>query len=412
MKINAIKSFAKKLGPGLVTGASDDDPSGIATYSQAGAGFGLSLLWTALITYPLMYAIQEMCARIGLVSGKGLSGIVKTHYSKWSAYFLIIATFPAITFNIAADLTGMSAVSHLLFPAFPKLLFGFIFTLILIIGLVFFSYNSMAKILKWLCASLLVYIAVPFLIKQDWKEIALATLVPTFKWDREFISILVAILGTTISPYLFFWQTSMSIEEKNHAPDKSPQKEIKDMKIDVNAGMFLSNLVMFFIILTTASVLFPAGITKIQTVKEAAQALEPLAGETAYLLFAVGVVGTGLLAIPVLAGCLGYIFADVLNWSKGMDKKPHEASGFYIVIVASILLGFGLNVFGLDPIKSLIYTAIIYGLMAPFLIAVILHICNSKSIMGEFRNNKLSNFLGCIALILMSGSAIALIYLW
>ena len=408
--MTGIGKFWKKLGPGLITGASDDDPSGIATYSQAGATFGLSTLWTALLTYPLMFCIQEMCARIGIVTGAGLGYVIRMYYPKPLIWAILATLFPAITFNIAADLAGMGAVAHLLFPLLPAWLYAAFFTFLILWGLIWFSYQKMALILKWLCASLFVYVIVPFLVKQNWKAVVWATFFPHFEWSRDFWSLLVAILGTTISPYLFFWQTSMSIEHKNHKEEVYPGKEIKDMKVDVNVGMFWSNLIMFFIILTTGSVLFPAGITHIETVQDAAEALEPLAGHFAYGLFAIGVIGTGLLAIPVLAGCLGYLFADVFKWEKGLDKKFKQAPGFYSIILASIVLGILLNVFHLDPIRSLIYTAILYGLLAPFLIALILHICNRPRIMQHYTNPWWSNVLGIIALLLMGGSAIFLIY--
>lgn len=408
--LTRVKNWGKKLGPGLITGASDDDPSGIATYSQAGAGFGLSLLWTALITYPLMFCVQEMCGRIGVVSGKSLAGIIKMHYSKFFSYLLLVAIFPAISFNIAADFAGMGAVANLLVPSCPRLLFICLFTLIILAGIIFCSYTKFSQVLKWLSLSLILYIIVPFLVKQDWKAVGLASFIPTIEWNKHFLEILVAILGTTISPYLFFWQNSMSIEEKNHS-NKSQKKEMTDMQVDVNAGMLLSNLIMFFIILTTGSVLYPNGVTDIQTVEEAAKALEPLVGKFAYLLFALGVIGTGLLAIPVLGGCLGYIFADIFDWAKGMDHKFHEARLFYVVISFSIILGAFLNVFELNPIQSLIYTSVIYGVLSPFLILLILHICNSKGIMGNFKNHILSNLIGGFTFLLMSLSAIAYLYI-
>lgn len=406
--MKALRKFWKKLGPGFVTGASDDDPSGIATYSQAGATFGLLTLWTALVTYPLMFCIQEMCARIGLVTETGLGGILKTYYHKFFLWLLLASLFPAITFNIAADLAGMGAVAHMLIPVIPNWLYSSCFTVLLILGLIFFSYQRMAHVLKWLCIILLVYVIVPFLVKQDWGAVLRATFFPKIVWSKEYLFLLVAILGTTISPYLFFWQTSMSVEEKNHKTQE-PQTEMRDMKTDVNVGMLWSNFVMFFIILTSGSVLFPAGLTHIETVEDAAKALEPLAGHWAYLLFALGVIGTGLLAIPVLAGCLGYLFADAFMWQKGMDKHFGEARKFYGVMLASIILGFLLNTFGLDPIQSLIYTAIIYGLLAPFLIALLLHICNRTDIMKTFTNPWWSNLLGMIAFLLMAGSAYFLI---
>lgn len=408
----SIKKAWKKLGPGLITGSSDDDPSGIATYSQAGAGFGLATLWTAFITYPLMYCIQEMCARIGIVTGFGLVGVIQKHYHKSLLYLLLLICFPAVTFNIAADLAGMGAIANLIFPKIPIFVFSSLFVLVLLSALFFFDYRKMSYVLKWLCISLFAYVIVPFLVKQNWSEVLLATFIPHIKWNKEFIYILVAILGTTISPYLFFWQTNMSVEEKNHNSHQTDKKEIKAMKVDVNIGMLFSNIVMFFIILTSGTVLFPAGITQIETVKEAALALKPLAGQFAYLLFAIGIIGTGLLAIPILAGCLGYLFAEAFGWKKGLDKKVNDAKCFYAIMLSSMGIALLLNTIGLDPIKSLIYSAILYGFITPFLIALILYIANSKSIMGKFVNKKFSNILGMATLLLTTGAAIALIVAW
>lgn len=408
--MNKLCRFWKKLGPGFITGAGDDDPSGIATYSQAGATFGLATLWTAWITYPLMFSVQEMCARIGIVTGEGLGTVIKKNYPRLLLWIVLFTLFPAITFNIAANLAGMGAVANLVLPFFPIWIYATFFTGLLIVVLLFFKYKKVAFILKWLCLSLLLYIIVPFLVKQDWWNVVKSTFIPRIELSKKYLTILVAILGTTISPYLFFWQASMSIEEKNHCLHFQPQKEIKKMKLDVNFGMFCSNLVMFFIILTTGSVLFPSGLTHIETVQDAARSLKPLAGDFAYLLFSLGVIGTGLLAIPILAGCLGYLFAEVFEWERGMDKKFHEAKGFYLVIFSSILLGLVVNVFQIDPITSLVYSAIVYGIQAPFLIALILHICNSKIIMKEFTNSWISNLLGIAALVLMGGAACLLLY--
>lgn len=403
-----INKFWERIGPGIVTGASDDDPSGIATYSQAGASFGLVFLWTALISYPLMYAVQEMCARIGIVCSKGLTGVIKKHYPRYFVFSLIFIIIPGIILNIAADLSGMSAVANLLLPKVPILLFNLLITFLLIFGLIFFSYRKIAQILKYATFVLLAYFIVPFLVKTDWGSVLWYTLVPTFQMNREYVALLVAILGTTISPYLFFWQASMSMEHHNHGRD-SLKAEIQYMKVDVNIGMLASNLAMFFIILTTGSVLFPQGITNIQTVEQAAQALKPLAGELAYLIFSVGVLGVGLIAVPVLAGCIGYIFAELFNWRKGLDKKFNEAPEFYTMIILALSLGFFINLFGIDPIKSLIITAIVYGITAPIFIAVILHICNNKEIMGKKTNSLLINILGWMTFLLMSILALALI---
>jgi NRAMP (natural resistance-associated macrophage protein)-like metal ion transporter len=413
MDINPIKKtekFWRSLGPGFVTGASDDDPSGIATYSQAGAAFGLTTLWTALISFPLMAAIQGMCARIGIVTSAGLTTTLKKHYSKALLYVFVLISFPAIIVNIGADIAGMGAVATMLFPSVNAIVFSFAFVIILIISLIYFPYKKIAAVLKWLCLTLMLYILVPFLVKQDGWAILKATFIPQIKWTKEYIAILVAILGTTISPYLFFWQASMETEDRsaNRKAVMVYKKDIADMRFDTNIGMFFSNLVMYFIILATGSVLFREGITNITTVQEAASALKPLAGKSAYLLFAIGVIGTGLLAIPVLAGSVSYMIAETFGWKEGLNTTWRQSKGFYLILAISILIGFAINLLGIDPIKALIFTAIAYGVTAPLLIAIIMHICNNKKIMGEFTNKPLSNILGWITLIVMTVAAVAL----
>lgn len=403
--------FWKILGPGLVTGASDDDPSGIATYSQAGAAYGFSTLWTALITFPLMASIQEMCARIGLVTSLGLAGNLKTNYSKPVLYLMLLFSFPAIIMNIGADIAGMGAVGNLLFPSIKATYFSIIFTVVLLLLIIYLPYQRIAAILKYLCLILLVYLMVPFLYKQDWMAVLKGTFIPTIRFDKDFISILVAILGTTISPYLFFWQATMEVEEKRKKNLVVNKRIMYEMRQDVDFGMLFSNLVMFFIILTTGSVLFNGGIHKIDTVEQAAQALKPLAGNAAYLFFSVGIIGTGLLAIPVLSGSLSYIITESFGWKEGLDKKFQKAKAFYIVIAISLILGLLLNYIGISPIKALIYSAILYGLTAPILIAMILHISNNKKIMGKNTNGKISNILGFAALVLMTVAGVILIYM-
>jgi NRAMP (natural resistance-associated macrophage protein)-like metal ion transporter len=405
--------FLKILGPGLITGASDDDPSGIATYSQAGAAYGLSTLWTALITFPLMASIQEMCARIGLVTSHGLAGTLKTNYSKPVLYLMLLFSFPAIVMNIGADIAGMGAVGNLLVPSVHPIFFAFGFTILLLVLIIFLPYQKIAAVLKYLCMVLLVYFVVPFLYKQNWFDIFKSTFIPTIKFNKEYISILVAILGTTISPYLFFWQATMDVEDqkKNKALLVVDKRVLNEMHKDVDFGMLFSNLTMFFIILTTGTVLFNGNIHKIDTVEQAAQALKPLAGNLAYLLFAVGVIGTGLLAIPVLSGSLSYIVTETFGWKEGLDKKFHQAKAFYIVIAISLILGLSLNYIGLSPIKALIYSAILYGLTAPVLIAIILHISNNKKIMGKNTNGKVSNILGFATLVLMTVAGVVLVYM-
>lgn len=429
-----IKKFFKALGPGLITGASDDDPSGIATYSQAGAKFGLATLWTALITFPLMAAVQEMCARIGIMTSVGLTTTLKKHYSKTLLYVMLFFSVPAIILNIGADIAGMGAVANLMFPSISPMIFSVVFTILLVIVIVYLPYHKIVAVLKYLCLSLFLYIAVPFFTHPDWSNVLRHTFIPTLTFNKEFIEILVAILGTTISPYLFFWQVTMEAEDikssrqlilartkivKNEEDLATSERKksnfisllIKKMRLDVNLGMLLSNLVMFFIILATGTALFANGITQIDTVEQAAKALEPVAGKASYLIFTIGVIGTGFLAIPVLSGSLSYIVSETFGWKGNLDRKFKQAKPFYIVIIISLVLGLLLNYLGISPIKALLYTAILYGLTSPILIAIVLHIANNKKIMKENTNSRLSNILGFFTLIVMTAAAITLIYL-
>ena len=408
-----IKRFFSILGPGLVTGASDDDPSGIATYSQAGAQFGIATLWTALITFPLMAAVQEMCARIGIVTSQGLTSTIRNNYPRPVLYIIIALTFPAVILNIGADIAGMGAVANLIFPAVHPIFFTVAFTFILMVLIIYLPYQKIAAILKYLCIFLLLYLVVPFLSKQDWLDILKHTFVPTIHFSKAFIGILVAILGTTISPYLFFWQATMEAEDQQHKKRKLVvnKRIIHKMDLDVDFGMLFSNIVMFFIILTAGTVLYNGGIRQIDTVEQAAKALEPIAGKLAYQLFAIGVLGTGLLAIPVLSGSLSYILSDTFGWGGNLDKKYYEAKPFYWVIIISLIIGLGINYLGISPIQALIYTSILYGITSPVLIAIILHVSNNTKVMGGFTNGKWSNILGCITLVLMTAAACTLLYL-
>lgn len=409
-----IKRFWKLIGPGLVTGASDDDPSGIATYSQAGAAFGLSTLWTSIIAFPLMAAIQKMCAKIGLVTNMGLTGTLKKHYPRPILYLMLLFSFPAIVMNIGADIAAMGAVGNLLFPSIDASFFSVFFTIFLLIMIIYLPYAKMAAILKYLCVVMLVYFIVPFLYHQNFENILKETFIPNIKFEKSYIAILVGILGTTISPYLFFWQASVEVEEIKHLKKKLVvnKRIIDNMVHDIDFGMTFSGLIMYFIILTTGTVLFQSGIHQINTVQEAAVALKPLAGNMAYLLFAIGVIATGLIAIPVLSGSLSYIFTETFGWEQGLDKKFHEAKGFYVIISISLLVGLCLNYVGISPIDALIYTAILYGITAPILIAIILHISNNKNIMGRFVNDTLTNILGIAAFIIMSLAALVYLYLF
>jgi NRAMP (natural resistance-associated macrophage protein)-like metal ion transporter len=409
-----FKKFWKVIGPGLVTGASDDDPSGIATYSQAGAAFGLATLWTAIIAFPLMAAIQKMCAKIGIVTKMGLTGAIKKYYSKPVLYLMLICSFPAIVLNIGADIAAMGAVGNLLFPSIHASFFSVFFTIFLLVMIIYLPYHKIASILKYLCIVLLVYFIVPFLYHQDFGAILKSTFIPTIHFEKTFIAILVGILGTTISPYLFFWQASVEVEEQKQLKTKLiVNKRVMDnMTNEVDFGMTFSGLIMYFIILTTGTVLFQAGVTQIDTVEQAAMALKPLVGNSAYLLFAIGVIATGLIAIPVLSGSLSYMFTETFGWEQGLDKKFHEAKGFYVIIAISLIMGLGLNYIGVSPIKALIYTAILYGITAPVIIGLILLISNNKKIMGKHTNSIAANVLGTMALLIMTAAALGFLYLF
>ena len=426
-----FKKIIGMFGPGLITGASDDDPSGIATYSQAGAMFGLSTLWTALLTFPLMASIQEMCARIGLVTSVGLTTTLKNHYPRPVLYFMMLFSIPAIVLNIGADIAGMGSVANLIYPAISTVVFNIAFTLILMLAIIYLPYHKMVAVLKYLCLSLLLYIMVPFFTHTNWLLVLRSTFIPAIQFNKEFLGVLVAILGTTISPYLFFWQVTMEAKDiessrqlilarrkivKGNAKQADAREQnlitllIKKMTLDVNLGMLLSNLVMFFIILATGTALFNNGIHQIDTIDQAAKALEPVAGKASYWLFAIGVIGTGFLAIPVLCGSLSYIVSETFGWHGDLDKTYGQAKAFYIVIILSLIVGLLLNYVGVSPIKALVYTAILYGVTSPFLIAIVLHIANNKTIMGQHTNGRLSNILGFATLLVMTMASVLLIY--
>ncbi|MBS1773820.1 MAG: divalent metal cation transporter [Bacteroidetes bacterium] len=404
------KPFWKNIGPGLVTGASDDDPSGIATYSQSGAQYGTKLLWTALATYPLIVTIQGMCARIGLVTKKGLIGVIRQYYPRYILYFIILLSFPSITLNIGADIAGMGAVANLLVPSVPSFVFSIVFTAILMYAIIFWKYERIAMVLKWLCIVLFGYILIPFMAKTDWTSALRDTLIPTIQLDKDYFMAIVGILGTTISPYLFFWQASMEVEEAIHKKLVVDKRVIADMEFDTRGGLLFTNIVFYFIVLATGSVLFTHGVHNINTVDEAAQALKPLAGDNAYILFSIGVFGTGALAIPVLAGSLSYMMAETFDWKEGLDNTFAQAKGFYITIIISLLVGLFVQFSGINPVKALIYTAVLYGIVAPFLIAIILHVCNNKKILGEYTNTLRTNVWGIITLLVMTVAAGVLIF--
>ena len=409
-------NYLKRLGPGLITGAADDDPSGIATYSQTGAQYGTSLLWLAAWTFPLMSMVQEMCARIALVTGRGLASNIKRVYSKKVLYLCTILLFLANTLNIGANLGAMAKAVQLINPSAPFVLLIILIGLVGLVLQVFVPYRKYAKYLKWLVISLFAYIATAFIIDMNWAQLLHDGLIPSITFSKNQILLITAILGTTISPYLFFWQTSQEVEEQIEEGKTTVKsrlgttdEEVKKMRVDVWTGMLLSNLVMFFIIAVCANTLFVNGITNINTASDAAMALSPLAGPWATVLFAIGIVGTGMLAIPVLAGSTAYAMSESLGWKEGLYRKLREARAFYGVISLSIVIGIIINFVGIDPIKALIYSAIANGIVAPIVLVFIVHISGSKKIMGHYKNSRFGNIIGWIVTALMSVTAIAAI---
>lgn len=399
--IRKTRSFWLMLGPGLTTGASDDDPSGIATYSQAGAQFGYGTLWLAAWTFPLMAMVQEMCARIGIVTGRGLAGNIRIHFPKKVLYACTILLFAANTFNIGANLGAMAKAVQLLNP---DLNFSFLvvaFATFSLLLQIYTPYVKYAKYLKWLALILLSYILSSILAKLNWHDVLSNAIMPDITFSKEYIFLLCAILGTTISPYLFFWQTSQEVEEQIllgrttlRARRHTEKSEIRRMRIDVWTGMFLSNTVMFFIIAACGGILFPNGITQIETASQAAEALRPFAGDATYFLFAIGIIGTGLLAIPVLAGSSSYALAESFRWKEGLYRNIQQAYAFYGVIIISMLVGLGINFIGIDPIKALIYSAVANGLVAPVILLLIVLISSNKKIMGRWVNRRFVTLVG------------------
>ncbi|MDP3940844.1 MAG: divalent metal cation transporter [bacterium] len=412
-----IKKFLKILGPGFITGASDDDPSGIATYAQTGAQFGYSQLWTSLFSFPFMTVMQEMCGRIGLVTGRGLAGVIREHYSRTLLYGAVALLLIANTINIGADLGAMASAGQLLF-GIPFFVWLIIVTVITLLLEIFVSYPVYAKFLKYLALSLFAYVIVVFVVKQDWGAIVFSTLIPQLSLDKAYILNIVAILGTTISPYLFFWQADEEVEEEiEHKKLKVlgrgiphiARNDIREMRFDTFLGMFFSNLVMFFIIVTVASTLHLNGITKIETADQAAQALRPIAGDFASLLFSLGILGTGFLAVPILSGSASYAIAESMRWNAGLSKKFNQAHGFYGIIALATFVGLLVNFSGIKPFTMLYYAAVLNGITAPPLMLLILIIANNKKIMRGHTNSLLMNILSIIIILVMAIAAIILL---
>lgn len=417
--------FIRLLGPGLVTGAADDDPSGIATYSQAGATHGYGLLWAFPLMYPLLLAVQESCARIGAITGKGLAAVIKDNYNRRLLYMSVLLVVVANTVNIGADLGAMAATTQL-FVNLPYAFLAFFYASIVVLLVIFVRYKTYAKILKWLAISLLAYPVTVFLVGQNWSEIFQNTFTVRPKIDFETMYILVGILGTTISPYLFFWDTSEVVEEeiskrnisKIGEVPKTTRRFLHNLHVDNFVGMTLANVTAWFIVIACASTLFKNGITEINTAADAAHALEPLvqgfpnAGLLAKLIFSVGIIGLGLLAVPVLAGSSSYAISEAIGWKEGLYRKVKKATGFYTVIILATLVGLGINFLGIDPIKALVFTAVFNGIAAIPLLLMIYKIGNNKNIMGEYKNSIVSNIFISIAFFAMSAAVLVLIFSW
>lgn len=410
----AFRRFFADLGPGLITGAADDDPSGISTYSVAGASFGFLPLWTAILSLPLMISVQLMCARLGLVTGYGLAGVIRRWYPTWVLIGACLLLIVANTVNIAADLAGMADATRMV-TGLPTALWVAVYSIAMVSLLFWSSYRLIAKSFKWLTLVLASYVVTAFITRVDWPAALRATFVPHLEWSRAYLSILVAILGTTISPYLFFWQAAEEVEEERAMGRNLKERrgatadELAAARTDVITGMFVSQAIMYFIILTTAATLHAHGHTNITTAQEAAQALRPLGGAAAYWLFTLGLIGTGMLSVPVLAGSCAYAIAEARAWRDGsLNRKPGRAKKFYSVIAVAMALGIGLDFFGFNAIRMLFISAVINGVLAPPLILLVILLTRDPRVMREDVNPPLLNFLGWATFAVMSIAAIGM----
>ena len=414
-----LRRLLALLGPGLITGASDDDPSGIGTYTTAGASLGFATLWTAVVTLPLMAAVQFVCAKIGMVSGRGLAGVLRHHYPRWVLYAAVLLLSVANTINAGTDIGAISAAVNLIVPALPVKLMIVPVALAIVVLQIRCSYRLIANAFKWLSLTLFAYIAAAFLARPHWGEVLRDTFVPHLSLDAQYLSTLVAILGTTISPYLFFWQASEEVEEevqmgrtKLREREGATRKELRHAALDTLAGMLFCNVVFYFVILASAATLHASGKTDVQSATDAARALEPFAGPAAKYLFALGLVGAGFLAVPVLSGSAAYAVAETFGWKYGLDSKPHQAKQFYAVIAVSTAVGMLINFAGVNPISALFWTAVINGLLSPPLLVLIMLVSNNREVMGEHTNGRLVNALGWAAAAIMVAAAAGMILTW
>ncbi len=413
-----IRKYLSILGPGLITGAADDDPSGISTYSVAGASTGLSMLWLALVTTPMMAVVQGMCARISMVTGTGLAAVFRRRIHPALLYAVAAMVVVANTFNAGADIAGMAACANMV-AGFNVIAWVFVFGAALIAIQVYLSYLVFVKVIKWLCLALFAYVITAFVVHPNWTTVLLAAVIPHVSLTSTWITTCVAVLGTTISPYLFFWQSALVVEEEKAAGRRTvaerrgaTKSEITDSHADVNTGMVVSNAVMFFIIVTTSSTLGATGHRNIETAQQAAEALRPLAGNFAYLLFTLGMVGTGLLAVPSLVGSSAYLLSDVFRFRQGLDEKPHRAPIFYGIIVLGVLAGVAMNLAHVNPISALYWSAVANGIAAVPLVILVTILANDTTIVGKWRNSPLANIWAGLAIITMTGAAIGMFVPW
>ncbi len=409
-----IQKFFKELGPGLITGAADDDPSGIATYSVSGAAFGYGPLWTALFCFPLMAAVQLMCSRLGMVTGRGLAAVVRRRYSRWVLWGACLLLIVANVINIAADLGGMAEATQMV-TGLPSAWLVPVFAALIVAALFWTSYRFLARVFKWLTLVLFAYVITAFLAHPDWAAVLRATFIPDIRWSREYLAVLVGILGTSISPYLFFWQAAQEVEEERSEGKNTLAKrqgatdvELRRARTDVLTGMFFSNFVMYFIILTTAATLHAHGITQIATASQAAEALKPLAGKGAYWLFTLALIGTGILGVPVLAGSSAYAISEAMSWGASLDRKPKLAPKFYAVLAVAMVLGVALDYVGLDAVKMLFWSAVANGVLAPPLIVLVVLLTTDRSVMGDRVNPPLLKWVGWLAAAVMTAAALAM----
>jgi len=413
--VSRIERFFSNLGPGLITGCADDDPSGISTYSVAGAAAGYGLLWTALLSLPLMAAVQMMSGRLGMVTGRGLAGVIRRHYPTWILWGACSLLIVANVINIGADLGGMGAAAQMV-TGVPSLFWTPFFTVVIVCFMFWSSYRQIARVFKWITLVLLAYVGTAFFAHVDWRAAMWATLRPQISWSRDSIALVLAILGTTISPYLFFWQASQEVEEERAEGRTAAQRkgatdeELRRLRLDVITGMSVSNFIMYFIILTTAATLHAHGKTQIQTAREAADALLPLAGPAAYWLFTLGLIGTGMLGVPVLAGSSAYALAEAASWRGSLERPPHGARKFYAVLAAAMALGLGINYAGFDAVKMLFWSAVVNGALAPPLILLILLLTNNPHVMGAHVNPPVLRVLGWITFVLMSAATVGMLW--